>query len=618
MRVPNIHFEPESRQLQTARLEHLLSFSDLVVLLIAEQGLGRSHLLSRLAPDQSPMQPTWVQLSLDTAFDVTQLLESLIAQLGQSCEPNNRARLTALHAYSRSLQESDLQLVICIDDADFLSDNALELLINFSRVENAAPRIVLAGLPEFEQRFFNREFNRLVEGSLHIEHLQPYTSEEARAFVDAHLLDGRVLKDSEYRRLLAESHGRPDQLKNALAKRLDSLSREKAPRGNNRWYWGGVSLILGIVSVALGYLYFPNNSGESEVVPPISIAIPNVRTADTQSPTALIEARTELAKRIAEQEAKLSQVAESIDLTEAEQLRAPVNAAVESVASSQVLIPNAETDVAALVSEPSQRLGSSASEQSLAPAQRSSASNNPIGTALSGARLSGAEPPEVDEPAEVVALTQALGQISQVQSETGPVLSQLPPGTPADSSVNTALSSATDSATNSAINSTSANSIRMTDDAPSQSIQAVASATDQSPQVATTAVVPTQSSSLSKPTPTPTVTQSVSGVSDSPFDPQIDQVLSWPASDVTVQLLAARVEASADKLMARHPSVKGILKLDYPFKGATRYTLVLGHFPSRDAATRAVAALPEELQNLKPWIRSVAGLKAELNQAFNP
>jgi len=267
-------------------------------------------------------------------------------------------------------------------------------------------------------------------------------------------------------------------------------------------------------------------------------------------------------------------------------------------------------------------LGSSASEQSLAPAQRSSASNNPIGTALSGARLSGAEPPEVDEPAEVVALTQALGQISQVQSETGPVLSQLPPGTPADSSVNTALSSATNSAVNSNVNgdvnSTSANSIRMTDDAPSQSIQAVASATDQSPQVATTAVVPTQSSSLSKPTPTPTVTQSVSGVSDSPFDPQIDQVLSWPASDVTVQLLAARVEASADKLMARHPSVKGILKLDYPFKGATRYTLVLGHFPSRDAATRAVAALPEELQNLKPWIRSVAGLKAELNQAFNP
>src|SRR5210317_489404 len=198
MRVPNIHFDPESRQLQTARLEHLLSFSDYLLLLVAEPGLGRSHLLSHLRPEQSPVQPHWVLLAPDATFDVSHLLQSLVAQLGLSCEPNNRSRLTALHNYAQALEQVEQQLVICVDDADYLTDNALELLINFSKVDSAAPRVLLSGLPEFEQRFYEREFNRLVEGALHIEHLLPYTAEEARAFIDAHLLDGRVLKDSEY------------------------------------------------------------------------------------------------------------------------------------------------------------------------------------------------------------------------------------------------------------------------------------------------------------------------------------------------------------------------------------------------------------------------------------
>ncbi|NVK01237.1 MAG: SPOR domain-containing protein, partial [Oceanospirillaceae bacterium] len=102
------------------------------------------------------------------------------------------------------------------------------------------------------------------------------------------------------------------------------------------------------------------------------------------------------------------------------------------------------------------------------------------------------------------------------------------------------------------------------------------------------------------------------------FDAAIEQVLGWPASDLTVQLIAARDPATADNLLSKHSAVSGLIKLTYPYNEAPRHTIVYGHFTTRAQAEAAVAKLPQALQNLKPWIRSVAGLKAELNQGLNP
>jgi len=530
MRVPNIHFDPESRQLQTARLEHLLSFSDLLLLLIAEPGLGRTHLLTRLRPEQNPVQPYWVQITPDSAFDVTQLLQSLVAQLGLSCEPTNRSRLTALHGYARALEQVEQQLVICVDDADYLSDNALELLINFSKVDSAAPKVLLAGLPEFEQRFYEREFNRLVEGTLHVEHLQPYTAEEARAFVDAHMIDGGVLKDSEYRRLLHESQGRPDQLKSALARMLDQRAgASKAVSGvGNRWYWAGIGLVLSSVALALGYLYYPEAAPEENIRRPVEIAVPQVTPATQTQEPQLIEARSDLAKRLAEQEARLAEVSE-----------VGVVPAVESTA-----VAPAEPAVAESESTPRET-------ESPAPLAE-------IGLA-----------PEPDEA--------SVPETTPLEVAEQRVL-QLPPGADIETPevlVNPPIEIA-------------------------QSDIAVETQTSVKPQKGAR-------SSAAAQTPT-----------DSAFSAAIDQVLAWPASHLTVQLLAAREERTADQLLAKHANIDGLLKLTYPYQGAPRYTVVYNHFSTRTDAQNAVNQLPATLQRLKPWIRSVAGLKSELNEGLNP
>lgn len=535
MRVPNIHFEPESRQLQSARLEHLLSFSHLVVLLIGEQGLGKSHLLNQLKPQQQPMQPSWVHLTPDTAFDVTHLLQALVAHLGISCEPNNRARLTVLHAYARELAEQDERLHICVDDADYLSDNALELLINFSKVDSAAPRVLLAGLPEFEQRFFEREFNRLVEGSLHVEHLQSYSAEESRAFVDAHLLDGRQLKDAQYRHLLLESHGRPDLLKAALAKLLDGPG-EKGSRMRsvgNRWYWLGIALVLATTAGAIGYLYTPNEQGEAEITRPLEIPIPQVVQTDPASDAELIAARAELAKRLEAQEKRLAQI-------ESDPVQSVSAPAIEPAQ------PPEPTSAHALEPEPVQ----------------------PEAELIGVAEVTSNTDPE-PEPVSVDVAETSVPAVSVEAAK------QLPPG--AELKV-----AAVDEDTN------------------TEPVSAAPALTEAAPAPA--------------PTPAPESAESESAK----FSRDIETLLGWPATDLTIQLLAAREEKSADKLIERHGASVSLLKLSYPYKGAQRYTVVTGHYPSRAAANAAVSKLPQALQNLKPWIRSVTGLKTELNTALNP
>lgn len=542
MRVPNIHFEPESRQLQSARLEHLLSFSDLVVLLIGEQGLGKSHLLNQLRPQQQPMQPSWVHLTPDTAFDVTHLLQALDAHLGISCEPNNRARLTALHAYARELADQDERLHICVDDADYLSDNALELLINFSKVDSAAPRVLLAGLPEFEQRFFEREFNRLVEGSLHVEHLQSYSAEESRGFVDAHLLDGRQLKDAQYRRLLVESQGRPDLLKAALAKLLDGSGEKGSGMSSigNRWYWLGIALVLATTAGAIGYLYTSNDQGEAEITRPLEIPIPQVVQTDPASDAELIAARAELAKRLEAQEKRLAQV-------ESDPVQSVAAPAIEPAQ------PPEPTSAPALEPEPLEPEAEPIAVAEVTPS-----------TDL--------EP----EPVRVeVAETSAL-------AESIEAVKQLPPGAELN--------------------------VAAVDDESNSEPVTVA------PQPAVVAAEPAQTEAAPAPAPAPESAES----EPAKFSRDIETLLGWPATDLTIQLLAAREEKSADTLIERYGASVSLLKLSYPYKGAQRYTIVTGHYPSRAAANAAVSKLPRALQNLKPWIRSVTGLKTELNTALNP
>lgn len=498
MRMGDIEFQPESRQLQQARLEHLLSFSDLFIILVGEAGQGKSYLLNRLHPQQSSAEPGWASLVLDQSCDVTQLLIALMEQLGLSSEANNRARLTTLHAYARSLVEIDQRLIICIDDADYLTDNALELLINFSMVDEAAPKLLCAGLPEFESRFFDREFNRLVEGRLHVERLLGFSAEEARGFIDAHLPDSLRLKDGDYRKLISLCEGRPDRLKAEVARRfidraLPRPSGAMIKRLGSRWY-SAAALMVALLSLAiLLYALIPQTPPAEPPETRIALPVPEPQRATTEDSPAVIEARMRLSEKLAEQESRLRRV-EALDAT-------PARQSPEIVASASEPAPEADAEI--------------------------------------GVQTRVVAPVNVPQP-----------EVNDSQADARSGVDQLGPG-----------------------------------------------GAKPKPVVA-------QPSEPAVVAPTRLIPQSVA------------TVLGWPARDLTIQLLAASSTSTAERFMRDNAVLSGLLRVDYTAKSGQRYLVLYGHFSSRSEAQAAVAALPASLQSLKPWIRSVTGLQAELKAAY--
>lgn len=219
------YVEPASRAQLVSKLRHLVRFSDLLLMIIGANGSGRSTLLTQLQGTDAQEERREVLLRFDETIDVTHLLTSLVEALDLDCpaDAGNRARLSALHQYSQTLHAAGVPLVLLLDDADYLTNNALELLISFAMLEDSAPRVVLTGTPEFEQRVIANEFDQLLDGRLHVQLLEPFDIDEAEAFVEGLLPPGRVLSPKQIRKLVEETDAQPGLLYRAVQQQLQQL-----------------------------------------------------------------------------------------------------------------------------------------------------------------------------------------------------------------------------------------------------------------------------------------------------------------------------------------------------------------------------------------------------------
>lgn len=81
-----------------------------------------------------------------------------------------------------------------------------------------------------------------------------------------------------------------------------------------------------------------------------------------------------------------------------------------------------------------------------------------------------------------------------------------------------------------------------------------------------------------------------------------------PPNAYTVQLISTRRPEAAYEL-ARQYDLAGYVVCSYAHEEHTRHALLLGAYPSADAAREAVAGLPPELKTGRPWIRKITSLK---------
>jgi hypothetical protein len=87
---------------------------------------------------------------------------------------------------------------------------------------------------------------------------------------------------------------------------------------------------------------------------------------------------------------------------------------------------------------------------------------------------------------------------------------------------------------------------------------------------------------------------------------------------LTVQVLSGTSEAAVRAELERNPMPGPVVIYPYRHGGAVRFALLHGAFPDRDAASRAIGALPQGLRKSSPWVRSFGELQALGAEAGTP
>ncbi len=507
------YFEPESRLQQREKLKHLVRFSDFVLIISGEAGSGKTALLQQLAPDPHQGSEVVAHLELDDSTDVTGVLTRLVSELDLQVQDDNRLRLSGLHMKARQLADDAVPLLILIDDADYLTNNALELLINFVTAEQgAAPRLLMTGSPEFVKRFDEMGLAQSLDSHLHIERLDAFTPAESAEYLESLFPQELELGTRQLRAMVEKAEGRPGRLRALAAEylRKDGGRSVKMPKVLPPIHITASALILlGVFSAAI-WQYLPEDEEAPTVTERVSLPLPVIAAANTQEPVRTLE------------------------LAETEQV----------------------------VEEASTYTPDSSSEAS---------------PAMEPAPLPDPEPVILEETAQVEVVPEPEPEVvpkPEAKAETKPEPKPQPVAAP------------------------------KTEPKPEPK-PAPAPKPAPEPKI--------EPKPAPKPAPTPEpVAQVASGVAKAYL--REDELMSWPDRGYTLQMLGAREEKSVKAFLDAQAQPERFYYFNTIFKGKPWHVVVYGQYADRNSALNAVSALPSELQKLRPWARSIAGVKADINK----
>ena len=542
MSLPTHYHEPESRLQQRDKLQHLIRFSDFVILIIGEDGVGKSALLKQLEPEPHQEQGRAVRLQLEEMTDVTGLLTRLTDTLDFEPAADNRERLQQLHKLARQLREDGLPLVLLIDDADFLTNNALELLVNFATLEKGVPpRVLLAGTSAFEERFRGLGLDAQLESHLHVERLEPFTADEAAEYVESLMPDGVELSQRQMFSLLGRAQGYPGALRAQVVELLSSgqfkPAREYRLPLPPRHITAAIGVLLLMFGVAI-WQYLPEDDSAPVVTERVSLPL----AIANKTPESVNVEPTSPATPVAVEAAKVPAVS-GLD-------EGPIEDEVRDRTAQP--LSSADRVVAAVENRaPEQVSGSTAEPEPVTKAEPEAISRVESEPEVRSAPMPEPRPVPKAEP----------------QPEPEPTPKSEPEPTPKP--------------------------------APRVEPEPVSKP---APKVET------------EPAPKSAPQQVASSGGAAQQWLREDELLKWPDQGYTLQVMGARSETSVRDFIKAQDQPQRFYYFRAQYKGAPWHVVVYGQYADRASALNAIAALPAPLRKLRPWARSIAGIKADIRK----
>lgn len=573
-----LFLDPERRQ-RLQMLQHLTQYSNLLLLLIGERGIGKTSLLDRFAAEA---RPEWAlcRIQAHPLMDADRLLLAIAEGFGLPAPPHDPAALQeALFQHLLKLREQDRTPILIIDDAHELPRDALLAVFHLADAEAAEGnllRCILACEPQIETMLEDPAIAALRERITHSIDVPPLARDTLGDYL-AHRLavaghqGPSPFTDKALDQIWRTAQGNPARINEAAHLWLSDGDTELPPPLDeaeaeddtpSAWRYrsrGQVVAAAGVALVLITILIFQDRiNALFEASPP-----PRTETPGTPEPATPETAR----------------------------------ATPSAPSSTPKPAPAPATEV------PSPAPVKPLPETASTPAAESASPAEPPGDVPPpppAPRLLRIEPDTLTGSREPVTLTlhgEGFTADSRIELIRTQARRFLPPERITWIDTRTARITF--------VPGTDADTVQVRVHGPGD-------------RVSDAGTIRINAAPRPRTTPAPSAGTGAPAKSAKPRPPapanlwDTDWINRQPATHYTLQLLATRQRDSVQRFVRQH----GLDGLAVAFasqrNGQTWYTVIVGSFPDRQSAQRAFRQLPASVQRRKPWIRRFDGIQAAL------
>jgi len=183
----SFEYQAKARGRQLDTLLHLSHFSDYLVLVTAPTGAGKSTFIDQFLRVQ-PADACIVHLALNETVSAAWVIRQLVQQLPVQL-PNHaslEASILALQELAQELTRDEQVLLLVVDDAHWLDDDALELLANLlprSAKVDSRPHVILCADQSLVERIEAPQFTEMRQERFYHLVLAPFSQEESADYL---------------------------------------------------------------------------------------------------------------------------------------------------------------------------------------------------------------------------------------------------------------------------------------------------------------------------------------------------------------------------------------------------------------------------------------------------
>ncbi len=664
----NLYFEPPSRLQLVDKLAHLLRFSNTFLVLAGPSGSGVSTVVEQLHHQVVEDDVYILSLDLKASTNLDALLGLLNGALNELVKPQAsdlaKDKLSLLQQKIETLTELQRKLLVSIDNADHLTEEATQSLANLLAANQGEIAVIIAGSQQLVSKASKLVLSENLAGNLHTEILSPFNRVEAEEFIQLRFVRGSDFNPRQLSDIYLNSEGYPGRI-TQLTTQMIQTGKIKLNAKSTLLpmpHIVGIAVLITAITAVSSWQYFADDSLLDDADQQLSRntqeltleiaeegsedgSVDDLATTQAETASALNREIEQLSVRIKAQEVLLEKtdkaaqlaisntvnaeptaeaiIPEVADLSSteqpSEQVAAPINSVPEvnvqktvpELKSVAATLPEAvEVIVQAVDKIPQQQLDKETlvDEQAVIAVIKPTVSKAAVKVENIDQQLPAVAKKSI-QPAPQKGIEKTLDQqlqdlTSQLKASIDPALLKRPalPKSEIQSGVLVTESSIVKS--NNA-DSTVASKQPKPRSAVAKSIVVEEVIVDD--KKTTTAATATLTAVK------PVFAKTTKSVNSSALLNQ-ELIVKWPVGGYTLQLLGARSEASVVNFLNKMPNSQHMYYYQTKLKNRPWNVVIYGQYQSRSAAKTAIAKLPAKLRKLNPWIKSIASVQKSIKK----